>query len=260
MSGCALLQPVQQIADAGADAVDVPGDDLHATMHATVTERCQTQTKAGAAAAGRDGVRVPDLEGLAHQVVDEVDHRAAHVDQRQIVDQHGRAVLLDGDVVVVAAHRPGRTCRRSRSSRRLRRRRAARSCPVRRRRSSRCAWRRRRSRRPSWRSWRQRPLLASPCFRVPIIGMKRRGASQPDRRLINARHRGAHGRRGKLGDIGFGYRPRAPYACDPAAIARPLLARAGEPDAHAVPARPRPHHPFHRLPPAQAQDAGLLRA
>src|SRR4051812_19594463 len=58
--------------------------------------------EAGAAAAGGDGVRVLDLEGLAHQVVDEVDHRAAHIDQRQIVDQDRGAILLDGDIVVVA--------------------------------------------------------------------------------------------------------------------------------------------------------------
>src|SRR5262249_24822735 len=48
-------------------------------------------------------VGILDLEGLAHQVVDEVDDRTAHVDQRQLVDEYGRAVLLDGDVVVVAA-------------------------------------------------------------------------------------------------------------------------------------------------------------
>src|SRR5262245_57533104 len=56
----------------------------------------------GAAAAGRDRVRILDLEGLAHQIVDEIDDGATQIDERQLVDQDGGAVLLDGDIVVVA--------------------------------------------------------------------------------------------------------------------------------------------------------------
>ena len=65
--------------------------------------------------------------------------------------------------------------------------------------------------------------------------------------------------RSDLGDIGFGYRPRAPYASDPARSRGRFYAETGKPDPHAVPARPRPHHPFDRLPPAEAQDAGVRR-
>src|SRR5215470_7290445 len=58
--------------------------------------------EAGAAAARCDGVGVLDLEGLAHQVVDEIDDRAAHIDERQLVDEQCGAVLFDSDVVVIA--------------------------------------------------------------------------------------------------------------------------------------------------------------
>src|SRR4051812_1252855 len=47
------------------------------------------------APAGRDRVRVLDLERLADEVVDEIDHRAVHVLQRDLVDEDGRAVALD---------------------------------------------------------------------------------------------------------------------------------------------------------------------
>src|SRR5690606_19819269 len=56
--------------------------------------------KAGAAAAGGDRVGVPDLEGLTDQVVDEIDDRAAHVDKRNLVDQHCGPVALDCRVVL----------------------------------------------------------------------------------------------------------------------------------------------------------------
>src|SRR4029079_5555619 len=55
----------------------------------------------------------------------------------------------------------------------------------------------------------RQPPWASPCVCVPTIGMKRRGASQPAARRMD-------GPGSNLGDIGFGYRPRAPYASDPA--------------------------------------------
>ena len=50
---------------------------------------------------------------------------------------------------------------------------------------------------------------------------------------------------------------RAPYAADPAHEPRPAACRAAEPDPQRVPARLRPHHPFHRVPAAGAQDPGL---
>ena len=58
------------------------------------------QREAGAAAAGRGGLRVFHLERGADQVVDEVDLRAGHVIDRDRIDQHGRAVAGDHDVVV----------------------------------------------------------------------------------------------------------------------------------------------------------------
>ena len=50
--------------------------------------------------------------------------------------------------------------------------------------------------------------------------------------------------------------PRAPYASDPA-HSRGRLYPEHEPPQR-LPARPRPHHPFHRVPPAEAQDPGVL--
>ena len=51
---------------------------------------------------------------------------------------------------------------------------------------------------------------------------------------------------------------RAPYASDPAREPRPAAIRSPpSADAQRLPARPRPHHPFDRVPPAQAQDAGV---
>ena len=50
---------------------------------------------------------------------------------------------------------------------------------------------------------------------------------------------------------------RAPYACDPEHSRGPAACGAGEQEPQRLPPRLRPHHPFHRLPPAQAQDPGL---
>jgi hypothetical protein len=36
---------------------------------------------------------------LAEKIVDEIDLRACHIDQRQLIDQDGRIVLFDNDVV-----------------------------------------------------------------------------------------------------------------------------------------------------------------
>ena len=51
--------------------------------------------------------------------------------------------------------------------------------------------------------------------------------------------------------------PRAPYASDPARSRGRLVAEPPSPTPQRFPARPRPHHPFHRLPPPQVQDPGL---
>jgi hypothetical protein len=47
-------------------------------------------------------MRVADLEGLANDVIDEVDLGAVHIGQRDLVDQHRRAVLLDHEIVLGA--------------------------------------------------------------------------------------------------------------------------------------------------------------
>ena len=52
-------------------------------------------------------------------------------------------------------------------------------------------------------------------------------------------------------------RERAVYAADPAQSRGRLHAEPAEPDAQRFPPRLRPDHPFRRLPPAGAQDAGL---
>ena len=137
--------------------------------------------EAGPAAAGCNGVRVPDLERLAHQIVDEIDHRAAHIDQRQIVDQHRRAVLLDGDVVVVAAvdqielvGKAGAAAALDRNAQRDLAGLAGDDLRD-------AAWQRRRSRRPSWQSWRQRPcgvtLLSRSHHRYEAGGGKSTGGA-----------------------------------------------------------------------------------
>src|ERR1700759_229158 len=54
----------------------------------------------GPAAAGRDHVRVVDLEAGALQTVDEVDHRALHVRQARIVDQQANALVLEDRVAL----------------------------------------------------------------------------------------------------------------------------------------------------------------
>src|ERR1700684_362728 len=56
--------------------------------------------EARAAAAGRGGLRIVDLERRADQIVDEVDLAAGHVIERDWIDQHRGAALLDDDVVV----------------------------------------------------------------------------------------------------------------------------------------------------------------
>ena len=158
------------------------------------------------------------------------------VDEVELVGEAGAAAAFDGD-----------------AQRRL--------AGLRRRRSRRSAWPRHRSGRLSWRSWRLRPSslpdleAASPCVRVSHHRYEAaRAASQPAARRMD------EPRSTNLGDIGFGYRPRAPYACDPAQSRGRFYRRDRKPDPHAVPARPRPHHPFDRLPPAEAQDAGVHRA
>ena len=50
---------------------------------------------------------------------------------------------------------------------------------------------------------------------------------------------------------------RAPYASDPGGEPRAPVRRAAEPDPHRLRARPRPRHPFHRLPPAEGENPGL---
>ena len=57
--------------------------------------------EAGAAAAAGNRIRILDLEGLAQKIVDKVDLGARHVDQRNRVDQHGRAIAGNHDVVVL---------------------------------------------------------------------------------------------------------------------------------------------------------------
>src|SRR5579864_5295800 len=60
------------------------------------------QRETGAAAARRGGLRIVDLERRADQIVDEVDLAAGHVIERDRIDQHRGAALLDDDVVVGA--------------------------------------------------------------------------------------------------------------------------------------------------------------
>lgn len=58
--------------------------------------------EARAAAAGGLGVGVFDLEGLSDQVVDEVDFRSLDIGLRYRIDQHHRAIALDGQIVLIA--------------------------------------------------------------------------------------------------------------------------------------------------------------
>src|SRR5262249_40782680 len=55
--------------------------------------------KAGAAAAGGFGERIVDLERLTDQVVGEVDLRAAHIFERNLVDQQFGLAVLDEEIV-----------------------------------------------------------------------------------------------------------------------------------------------------------------
>src|SRR3954467_9640371 len=61
--------------------------------------RSTLHRETGAAAAGCYRIRVPDLEGRADQVLDIIEFGAAHELQRRLVDEHGRAVMFDGDVI-----------------------------------------------------------------------------------------------------------------------------------------------------------------
>ena len=58
--------------------------------------------KGVAAAAGRGGVRILDLEIGAHQILDEVDLGAGHEVERYRIDHHLDAVPREGDVVLPA--------------------------------------------------------------------------------------------------------------------------------------------------------------
>src|SRR5690349_5999416 len=60
------------------------------------------QCEAGAAAAGRGGLRIVDLERRADQIVDEIDLGSSHVIERYRIDEHSRAASLDHDIVVGA--------------------------------------------------------------------------------------------------------------------------------------------------------------
>ena len=71
---------------------------IELTFH--VAMRTGLESEARAAAAGGGGLRIVDLERRADEVVDEIDLGAGHVVERDRIDQHGRAALLDHDVVV----------------------------------------------------------------------------------------------------------------------------------------------------------------
>src|SRR5690242_2584729 len=60
------------------------------------------QREAGAAAAGRGGLGIVDLERRADQIIDEIDFGSGHVVERDRIDQHGRSALLDDRIVVGA--------------------------------------------------------------------------------------------------------------------------------------------------------------
>src|SRR6185437_8231680 len=65
-----------------------------------VAANLKLQREAGAAAAGRLGLRIVDLERSADQIVDIIDLGAGKETERNLVDQHGRAVARQHDVVV----------------------------------------------------------------------------------------------------------------------------------------------------------------
>lgn len=58
--------------------------------------------EAGSAPTGCNGVGIPDLEGLTDQVIDKVDHRSTHINERQIVNEDGCSIPLDGVIVFMA--------------------------------------------------------------------------------------------------------------------------------------------------------------
>src|SRR6516165_1007554 len=63
------------------------------------------EREARTTATGRGGLWIIDLERCADQVVDKIDLAAGHVVQRDRIDQHRGARLLDDDVVVGAVAR-----------------------------------------------------------------------------------------------------------------------------------------------------------
>src|SRR5471032_53741 len=69
-----------------------------ATWRADVPKTASDR-EADAAAAGRHGVRVLDLERLAHQIVDEIDFRTLHIFERDRIDEDHGAVAFDHKVV-----------------------------------------------------------------------------------------------------------------------------------------------------------------
>src|SRR5215468_11519904 len=70
------------------------------TLPGPRTAVCASQREAGAAAAGRCGLRIVDLERRADQIVHEIDLGSSHVIERDRIDQHSRAALLDRNVVL----------------------------------------------------------------------------------------------------------------------------------------------------------------
>src|SRR5262245_64069779 len=64
-----------------------------------ISANTQSNREAGAAAAGGGRLRVVDLERGADQVVHEIDLGAGKIAERNLVDQHGRAVTRDHHVV-----------------------------------------------------------------------------------------------------------------------------------------------------------------
>src|SRR5437868_14236722 len=60
----------------------------------------KSEREACSAAAGCRGLRVVDAEGRADQVVDEIDLGTGQVAHRDLIDQHGRALAPDDDIVV----------------------------------------------------------------------------------------------------------------------------------------------------------------
>ena len=114
-------------------------------------------------------------------------------------------------------------------------------------------------------SSRRRPRrCAAPCPGVPC-----RGSADPlggalcqndiSRCYSNVVHRTSFATHLKirLADENWRRMERAPYASDPARSRGRAFPASPQPDALGIPARPRPHHPFRRLPAPAVQDPGL---